>query len=95
MAQSAMQLESLALARRLVDAIEAGDANHADDLIKALHDGRFDALYQEIGKLTRDVHDTFANLAGEVNGVAVDDGAAHAGARLDTLDGHGEFSCWT
>lgn len=65
MAQSAMQLESLALARRLVDAIEAGDANHADDLIKALHDGRFDALYQEIGKLTRDVHDTFANLAGD------------------------------
>ena len=65
MAQSAMQLESLVLARRLVDAIEAGDSNHADDLIKALHDGRFDALYQEIGKLTWDVHDTFANLAGD------------------------------
>lgn len=65
MAQHAMQLESLALARRLVDAIESGDANHADDLIKALHDGRFEALYQEIGKLTRDVHDTFANLAGD------------------------------
>ena len=30
MAQSAMQLDSLALARRLVDAIEAGDSNHAD-----------------------------------------------------------------
>jgi chemotaxis protein CheZ len=65
MAQPAKQLDSLALARRLVDAIEAGDSNHADDLIKALHDGRFDALYQEIGKLTRDVHDTFANLAGD------------------------------
>lgn len=65
MAQSAKQLDSLALARRLVDAIEAGDANHADDLIKALHDGRFDALYQEIGKLTRDVHNTFTNLAGD------------------------------
>lgn len=65
MAQHAQQIESLVLARRLVDAIEAGDANRADDLIKALHDGRFDALYQEIGKLTRDVHDTFANLAGD------------------------------
>ena len=38
---------------------------------------------------------TFANLAGKIDGVAVDDGAAHAGARLDTLDGHGEYSCWT
>jgi len=65
MAQTAVQMDSLALARRLVDAIEAGDSNHADDLIKALHDGRFDALYQEIGKLTRDVHDTFANLTGD------------------------------
>ena len=65
MARPAIQIDSLALARRLVDAIEAGDSNHADDLIKALHDGRFDALYQEIGKLTRDVHDTFANLAGD------------------------------
>ena len=65
MARPAMQMDSLALARRLVDAIEAGDSTHADDLIKALHDGRFEALYQEIGKLTRDVHDTFANLAGD------------------------------
>lgn len=65
MARPAIQMDSLALARRLVDAIEAGDSNRADDLIKALHDGRFDALYQEIGKLTRDVHDTFANLAGD------------------------------
>ena len=65
MARPAIQIDSLALARRLVDAIEAGDSNRADDLIKALHDGRFDALYQEIGKLTRDVHDTFANLAGD------------------------------
>lgn len=65
MAQPAQQVDSLVLARRLVDAIEAGDANNADDLIKALHDGHFDALYQEIGKLTRDVHDTFTNLAGD------------------------------
>lgn len=65
MAQSAKHIDSLVLARRLVDAIEAGDSHHADDLIKALHDGRFDALYKEIGKLTRDVHDTFANLAGD------------------------------
>lgn len=65
MARPAIQMDSLALARRLVDAIEAGDSTHADDLIKALHDGHFEALYQEIGKLTRDVHDTFANLAGD------------------------------
>lgn len=71
MAQPAKQVDSLALARRLVDAIEAGDSNHADDLIKALHDGRFDALYKEIGKLTRDVHDTFTNLAGDTRLVSL------------------------
>ncbi|MGE0859266.1 MAG: protein phosphatase CheZ [Gammaproteobacteria bacterium] len=71
MAQPAIQMDSLALARRLVDAIESGDSNHADHLIKALHDGRFDALYQEIGKLTRDVHDTFAGLAGDERLVAL------------------------
>lgn len=65
MAQAATRDASLVLARRLVDAIEAGDCGQTDDLIKALHDGRFEALYQEIGKLTRDVHDNFAELCGD------------------------------
>ena len=32
-----------------------------------------------------------ADLAGQIDGVAVYDGAAHALARLDTLDGHGKL----
>jgi len=59
------QDESLALARRLVDAIETGDSSGAGDLLAALNDGRFEALFQEIGKLTREIHDTFGNLAAD------------------------------
>jgi chemotaxis protein CheZ len=57
--------DDLALARRLVDAIEAGDAAGSRDLIRALHDGRFEALFNEIGKLTRELHDTFAGLCAD------------------------------
>lgn len=60
---AAVQDESLALARRLVDAIESGDSRGAGDLLEALNDGRFEALFREIGKLTRELHDTFSNLA--------------------------------
>ncbi len=59
------QDESLALARRLVDAIETGNTSGAGDLLAALNDGRFEALFQEIGKLTREIHDTFGNLAAD------------------------------
>jgi hypothetical protein len=31
----------------------------------------------------------FTNLTSEVNSVAVDDSAAHAGSDVDTLDAHG------
>lgn len=65
MARAAALHESLALARRLVDAIEAGNSTETDDLIKALNDGRFEALFKEIGKLTRELHDTFGNLVAD------------------------------
>jgi chemotaxis protein CheZ len=57
--------DNLHLARRLVDAIEAGDQSRTDDAIEALNNGRFTALFNEIGKLTRALHDTFGNLAAD------------------------------
>lgn len=65
MNQAAATQVNLELARRLVDAIESGDSSGTNDLIEALNDGRFDALFKEIGKLTRDLHDTFAALAAD------------------------------
>lgn len=65
MNQAAAIQDNLELARRLVDAIESGDRSGTDDLIRALNDGRFDALFREIGKLTRELHDTFGSLAAD------------------------------
>lgn len=71
MQQTAVRNDNLALARRLVDAIEAGDSAEFHDLIRALHDGRFEALFKEIGKLTRDLHDTFADLCADQRLVSI------------------------
>ena len=57
--------DSLRLARQLVDAIESGDDQGAGDLINALNDSRFETLFQEIGKLTRELHDTVSGLAAD------------------------------
>ncbi|MEQ8662991.1 MAG: protein phosphatase CheZ [Gammaproteobacteria bacterium] len=71
MNSAAVEDPSLALARRLVDAIESGDSRGAGDLLEALNDGRFEALFREIGKLTRELHDTFGNLATDERLVAL------------------------
>lgn len=57
--------DSLRLARQLVDAIESGDDQGAGHLINALNDSRFETLFQEIGKLTRELHDTVSGLAAD------------------------------
>jgi len=62
MSQAVPLPSSLELARRLVDALEAGDTRDSGDLLEALNDGRFEALFRELGKLTREFHDTYANL---------------------------------
>ncbi len=65
MSQAVAMKDNLHLARRLVDAIEAGDQTRTDDAIEALSNGRFNALFNEIGKLTRALHDTFGSLAAD------------------------------
>jgi chemotaxis protein CheZ len=65
MSAHALKDDHLLLARRLVDAIEAGDQSGTDELLKALNDGRFEALFNEIGKLTRELHDTIGKLAAD------------------------------
>ncbi len=65
MSQSAALQDNLELARRLVDAIESGDNVVTNDLIGALNDARFEVLFQEIGKLTRELHDTFGALVAD------------------------------
>ncbi|MGE0484893.1 MAG: protein phosphatase CheZ [Gammaproteobacteria bacterium] len=65
MSAHALQADHLLLARRLVDAIEAGDQSGTDELLKALNDGQFEALFHEIGKLTRELHDTLGKLAAD------------------------------
>lgn len=63
--------DNLALARRLVHAIESGDQQGADYLLEALNDGRFESLFNELGKITRELHDTFSTLAADQRLVAL------------------------
>ena len=63
--------DTLELARRLVQAIESGDQHGADFLLEALNDGRFEALFNELGKITRELHDTFSTLAADQRLVAL------------------------
>ena len=57
--------ENLELARRLIEALESDDQTQATELVQMLRDERFENLFQEIGKLTRELHDTINNLAAD------------------------------
>lgn len=54
--------EYLAKARQLVAALEAGKVEHADDLLDALSSLRESKLFQELGKLTRTLHEALASI---------------------------------
>lgn len=49
-------------ANQLIDHLEAGDSKAAMEAIERLHQGRDFGLFQEIGKLTRTVHDAIRNF---------------------------------
>ncbi len=49
-------------ARRLVEQMEAGNNEAALDLLSSLTASRESSLFQELGKLTRDLHDTLAGF---------------------------------
>lgn len=57
--------ESLKQARELVNQLEKGDIKQADNIISKLQKNRENDLFQEIGKLTREVHETLNDLGGD------------------------------
>lgn len=54
--------EYLARARELVAELEAGRVERADELLDALSGLRESSLYQELGKLTRTLHEALTNF---------------------------------
>ncbi|MEM6998376.1 MAG: protein phosphatase CheZ [Pseudomonadota bacterium] len=52
----------LSLAKSLVTSLENGEQNQADQLINNLVNQHESVLFQEIGKLTRQLHDTMENF---------------------------------
>lgn len=64
-------------ANQLIDHLEAGDSQKAMEAIEKLHQGRDFGLFQEIGKLTRTVHDAIRNFHAEST-VLEESGSAQA-----------------
>ncbi|HBF09625.1 MAG TPA: protein phosphatase [Gammaproteobacteria bacterium] len=56
-------------ANQLIDHLEAGDNQAAMEAIEKLYQGRDFGLFQEIGKLTRTVHDAIRNFHVETDGL--------------------------
>jgi len=54
--------DTLERARKLVQEIEAGNQQEAEQLLDELTKMREGALFQELGKLTRELHDTLNNF---------------------------------
>ena len=55
--------EQLALAKSLVSALEQGDEAGADELLDKIAGVRESQLFQEVGQLTRQLHDAMANFS--------------------------------
>jgi len=55
--------ERLALAKQLVEVLENGDTTEAEQILDRITDVRQTLLFQEIGKLTRQLHDTLRSFA--------------------------------
>jgi len=58
-----MHDEHLAQARKYVEALEHGREQEADQILEEIANTRETLLFQEIGKLTRQVHDSMAEFA--------------------------------
>jgi len=56
--QSLLSNENITKAKQLIGFMEAGDLEKAQDCIDELADIRENEMYQEIGKLTRELHDS-------------------------------------
>lgn len=58
-----MKADLLDLARQLVSALESGDQANADGLLDEIAGLRETQLFQEIGRLTRQLHDTMVSFS--------------------------------
>lgn len=81
-------------ANQLIDHLEAGDNKSAMEAIERLYQGRDFGLFQEIGKLTRTVHDAIRNFhadsdileeSGSINS-EVEDGEKSESRMVDATD---------
>ena len=59
--------KSFALAKELLLALETNDRNAANSALNKLTDTAGTMLFQEIGKLTRDLHDRLVNFEADIN----------------------------
>ena len=74
-------------AKTLLEQLERGDSNEALKTIDAINKARDFGLYQEIGKLTRSLHDAITNFHIDTNAI----GTVQA-AEPETTDENGEVS---
>lgn len=59
------QAERLALARQLVEALERGAQDSADQCLEALSDHRGSVLLRHVAEVTRDVHQAFGGVVSD------------------------------
>jgi chemotaxis protein CheZ len=58
-----MQIDLLSLSKDLVVALENGDEANADEILDKIAGLRETQLFQEIGRLTRQLHDTMVSFS--------------------------------
>ncbi|HAG95577.1 MAG: protein phosphatase [Pseudomonadales bacterium] len=63
MTEQAHQDNLVEYAKTLVEQLESGDAKEAMRTISSLHNQRDQVLFQEVGKLTRSLHESIKNFA--------------------------------
>lgn len=63
MTEQAQQDSLVEYAKTLVEQLESGDAKEAMRTISSLHQQRDQVLFQEVGKLTRSLHESIKNFA--------------------------------
>jgi len=59
--------EYISIAKNMVIALESGDHKEANNLLNKLTNKNDSVIFQEIGKLTRELHDTLASFEADVN----------------------------
>jgi len=64
--------ESVSLAKALVVALESNNHEEADSLLNELSGSTSSVLFDEIGKLTRDLHDRLRNFESDINIADID-----------------------